>query len=48
MISLMFAHTLRYIAIDMPKLCPTRRPPALSRDVRHENPSTRRRSRIIL
>ena len=36
MISLVFAHTLRYIAIDMPNLSLTRRPPALSRDVWHE------------
>jgi len=39
-ISSVFAHTFRYNVTDMPNLSLTRRPPALSRDVRHEKPST--------
>jgi len=49
-ISSVFAHTFRYNVTDMPNLSLTRRPPTLTRDVRHEklDSSTRKRSRIKL
>ena len=49
-ISSVFAHTSRYNVTDMPNLSLTRRPPTLTRDVRHERHdwSTRKRSRIKL